>query len=76
MNAVVGPVEDLSPIWPEPLVDNFADGTWPNLNAEDAIVEREFLQGGRILMRVVTWNLCANPPPNVDALQSLLPKNR
>jgi len=72
-----GSVEEISPVWPAPVVENFADGTWPNLDAEDDIVEKEFLEGGQILMRVVTWNLCANPPPSVDALsQSLLPKNR
>ena len=62
--------------WPRPFVEDF-DDDWPNLNQDDALVERELLQSSQLLLRVVTWNLCARPPPAGDVIaQNLIPPNR
>mmetsp|Transcript_36819 Transcript_36819/g.63556 ORF Transcript_36819/g.63556 Transcript_36819/m.63556 type:complete len:641 (-) Transcript_36819:7-1929(-) len=65
--------------WPEVLTENFGDGSWPDLSSEasDESVEAWVQQNGKVLIRTVTWNLCAEPPPIVgDIQQNLLPKDR
>ena len=62
-------------VWPEPVQDNtFA---LPNLDTTGPEVEEWVRANKKLSMRTVTWNLCARPPPKVDATQvTLLPKNR
>lgn len=65
-------------IWPEPLADSF-DSQWPQLASstpkEDVL--SWVTTNGKILVRTVTWNLCANPPPaSSDIASSLLPRDR
>ncbi len=66
-------------VWPDVLTENFADGSWPDLSSEasDESVEAWVQQNGKVLIRTVTWNLCAEPPPVVgDIQQNLLPIDR
>lgn len=62
--------------WPEPFVEDFGDD-WPDLEQDDSKVENWAFENKRILLRVVTWNLCANAPPDVEQLRNIvLPVNR
>lgn len=66
-------------LWPEVLTEKFDDGSWPDLSSEasDESVEAWVQQNGKILIRTVTWNLCAEPPPGVGDIQkNLLPRDR
>jgi len=65
-------------VWPDPLIENFADDSWPILDTDDnATVERWVLEKNRILLRTITWNLCAKPPPSVSEVStSLIGRNR
>lgn len=61
--------------WPEPLVEDFNDPDWPSLNSSDDEIRRWVLENKKLMMRVVTWNLCAKPPPQQSKLaEKLLPK--
>lgn len=65
--------------WPEVITENFADSSWPDLSPDtpDESVEAWVNQHKRVLVRTVTWNLCAEPPPAVGEIQQkLLPKDR
>jgi hypothetical protein len=65
-------------VWPEPLVESF-DGTWPSLSSETSVadVEKWVVENKRVLIRTVTWNLCAKPPPSSSGIcVNLLPKDR
>jgi hypothetical protein len=64
--------------WPEPFVEDFSSGDdWPNLEQDDSKVENWAFENKRILLRVVTWNLCARDPPKVEELTNkILPVNR
>ena len=65
--------------WPEVIVEDFADNSWPDLSpsVSDEAVESWVQQNKRVLVRTVTWNLCAEPPPAVgDIQQNLLPKDK
>jgi hypothetical protein len=68
---------DESSTWPEPLEDAF-DETWPAMGGGDyAGVERWVREHKTVLMRTITWNLCAKEPPPVEsATVKLLPRNR
>ncbi len=62
--------------WPEPLLENFEE-EWPNFQAEDSEIETSAINSKKIMMRVVTWNLCARPPPPSSQLTRLvMPKNK
>lgn len=61
----------------EPIVENFEN--WPKLDASvsDDVVEKWILDNKRVLMRTITWNLAANPPPAIGYVTvNLLPKDR
>eukprot|EP01033_Poteriospumella_lacustris_P000215 gene215-gene20 len=61
--------------WPEPVVEDFNDPDWPSLSGSDEEVRRWVLENKKLMMRVVTWNLCAKPPPHQSKLaEKLLPK--
>lgn len=66
------------PVWPEPLLEDFNDADWPELaTASNEDVENWAMKNKRLLMRVVTWNLCAQPPPPHEVVTAnLLPPNR
>jgi ribosomal protein S18 len=59
-------------IWPDPLVENFNDSDWPNLDLQDAEVLKWVTEHKRVLLRTITWNLCAKPPPPKEELCSNL----
>jgi hypothetical protein len=64
-------------VWPEPFVEDFGGDDWPDLELDDNKVENWAFENKRILLRVVTWNLCAKSPPSVDQLtRKILPLNR
>lgn len=65
--------------WPEVIVEDFTDKSWPDLSpgASDEAVENWVHENKKVLVRTVTWNLCAEPPPAVgDIQQNLLPKDK
>jgi hypothetical protein len=63
--------------WPEPFVEDFGGDDWPNLEQDDSKVENWAFENKRILLRVVTWNLCAKAPPKIEELTNkILPVNR
>ncbi len=60
--------------WPEPFVEDFDDPDWPQFD-NDAQVRRWVLTHRKVLLRTVTWNLCARtPPPKEAVLTNLLQK--
>lgn len=64
-------------IWPEPLIENFNDKDWPQLHLDDESIEKWVIDNKKVLIRVVTWNLCANPPPSSNDISNyMLPKNK
>jgi hypothetical protein len=77
MAAVATATTEIAPkaVWPEPLVDSF-DVQWPNLTVDEEV--RKWVHTNKIvLVRTVTWNLCANPPPATgDVTKTLLPRDR
>lgn len=69
-------IESEAPLWPNPLVETF-DSNWPDLSVTDIEAENWLLANKKLLIRTVTWNLCAKAPPAVDQVtQLLLPRNR
>jgi hypothetical protein len=66
-------------VWPEPLVETF-DSTWPSLSLSEtsvADVEKWVVDNRKVLIRTVTWNLCAKPPPATSGISlNLLPRDR
>jgi hypothetical protein len=61
--------------WPRPLVEDFNDKDWPNLDDTDDNILNWAMKHKRLLVRTITWNLCAKPPPPKAQLQkSLLTK--
>jgi hypothetical protein len=74
-------------VWPVPITEVFTDiHQWPNLEPASEAPESAngsicglpwVLHHQEILLRVITWNLCAAPPPSEDmTMQTLIPKNR
>jgi hypothetical protein len=67
-------------IWPAVVTENFGDtGSWPALSSEvtDESVEAWVRENKKVIVRTVTWNLCAQPPPSVGDIQlNLLPKDK
>ena len=75
-------------IWPEPLTDNFNDTEWPNLEmdheADVAVqdvriheIQKWVHEKKKVHIRVITWNLCARPPPAIeDTKKNLFPPNK
>eukprot|EP00981_Chlorochromonas_danica_P006465 scaffold1401_cov180-Ochromonas_danica.AAC.15 len=65
-------------VWPKPLLEDFTDKDWPDLHtSSDEDVVKWVMTNKRLLIRTVTWNLCAKSPPNKENLtQSLLPPHR
>lgn len=68
----------LKAVWPDALVEDFNDVDWPKLDdADDECVERWVLQHGKVMIRVLTWNLGAYPPPHEpDTIEAMFPKNK
>jgi hypothetical protein len=71
-----------APQWPTSTHDDFdeledGDG-WPQLSSPDDLAQRNWvLKNKKILLRTITWNMCANKPPPVEQVQkTLLPLNR
>ena len=66
--------------WPEPYIEDFNSGDWPLLDESicDEDIEKWVIRKKRILLRTVTWNHAANPPPqNIDEVtKGLLPRNK
>lgn len=61
--------------WPTPIVENFDDPDWPSFDHSDNDILKWVMINKRILIRTVTWNMCAKPPPQKDQLlESLLIK--
>ena len=82
-NAVPSDTGDVGPqalVWPAVVTEDFGDtGSWPNLSSEvsDESVEAWVRENKKVIVRTVTWNLCAQPPPSVGDIQlNLLPKDR
>lgn len=72
-----GPVAEPAPVWPDPIVEDFHDPEWPDLTVSKEEVERWVLTHKKMLIRTVTWNLCAKPPPAKEAMTTtLLPSNK
>jgi hypothetical protein len=71
-----------SPEWPAATHDHFNEledlGSWPELHSSDDHGQRSWvIKNKKILLRTITWNMCANRPPPVQHVQrSLLPLNR
>eukprot|EP01031_Cornospumella_fuschlensis_P027507 gene27507-33224_t len=64
-------------IWPEPFVEDFNDPNWPNLGLGNDEIEKWVLENKQVMVRTVTWNLCAKPPPNKDAIvNTTIPLNK
>ena len=75
-------------IWPEPLTDDFNNTEWPNLDidheAEVPIqdvriheIQKWVHEKKKVHIRIVTWNLCARPPPDIeDTKKNLFPPNK
>lgn len=68
--------------WPDSLIDDFDDPDWPALGPPSSSsgkedVHTDLYQTETILIRVVTWNLCAKKPPSVEkARVKLFPLNK
>jgi len=67
--------------WPEPFRDNFDETLKrPNLDFIDKnveTIESWILENKKVLIRLITWNLCARNPPAVDEItKTLIPKNK
>lgn len=70
------PVE-APPVWPEPFVEDFNDPDWPSFDVSNDEIEKWVLENKRVMVRTVTWNLCAKPPPNKDAItNTTIPNNK
>lgn len=66
---------ELPPIghkWPTPLTEDFNDPDWPNLEDSDENILDWVMKTKKLLVRTVTWNLCAKPPPPKEQLQNSL----
>jgi len=64
--------------WPVPLDDHAlrASGEWPVLSHCGPEVEQWVRDNKRLMIRAVTWNLCAQKPPPIEqATKFLLPLN-
>lgn len=59
-------------VWPSPFVEDFNDPDWPNLEADESEVLKWVTANKRLMMRTVTWNLCAKPPPAKEAFATTL----
>ena len=70
--------QHVSFIWPEPFEENNENNElWPNLSADLEEVEKWVLENKRILMRCITWNLCAKDPPHTSEMKrKLIPQNK
>ena len=67
--------------WPEPFRDNFDETLKrPNLDFIDKnveTIESWILENKKVLIRLITWNLCARNPPAIDEItKTLIPKNK
>lgn len=67
--------------WPQPFRDNFDDNSKrPNLDFDDKnveTIESWLLENKKVLIRLITWNLCAKNPPVIDDItKTLIPKNK
>lgn len=61
-----------SAVWPSPLVEDYNDAEWPNLDETDDKILEWTMKNKKLLVRTVTWNLCAKPPPPKAELQKTL----
>jgi hypothetical protein len=68
--------------WPQPVLENFEvinqeSGKWPSLENSDPSSLDWVLTKKKVLIRAITWNMCARRPPSLSHLQTqLLPLNR
>ena len=67
-------------VWPEAMDDKELindNSKWPDLTESEENVEKWVVENKILLIRAVTWNLCARAPPEVEATNvTLLPKNK
>lgn len=59
-------------VWPSPIVEDFNDADWPNLQDSDEHILEWVMKNKRLLVRTVTWNLCAKPPPPKEETKKTL----
>lgn len=59
-------VEERSAIWPAAFTEDLSDTSWPQFDQDDDSIRSWTLKEKKLLLRVITWNLCAKPPPPVD----------
>lgn len=63
--------------WPEPLIADFASPELMPPLSSNLTKNLEWIgQHKQILIRTLTWNLCALPPPPTDFLTTILPLNK
>jgi hypothetical protein len=64
-------------VWPEPFLDDFNDPEWPNFDKNNDEIVKWVLENKKLLMRAVTWNLCAKQPPFKEHItEKLLPVDK
>ena len=67
-------------VWPEPLNEKFDDqsSNWPEISAINPNRCLEWININRkLLIKTITWNLQAEPPPSIiEAQQKLFPLNK
>lgn len=61
--------------WPVPLVEDFNDSIWSN-SVPVSLEDTNPTTINNILLRVVTWNLCAKNPPPIEEVRKLLFPNQ
>lgn len=65
-------VGDRPVVWPAAFVEDFSDSTWPQFDQDDESIRSWTMKEKKLLLRVITWNLCAKPPPSVDIFRQEL----
>jgi hypothetical protein len=58
--------------WPEPLIEDFTDPDWPSFDGDDQSIREWVLKNKKVVMRTITWNLCAKPPPDKSVITRTL----
>lgn len=63
--------------WPSPLIEDFSRPIMSPPLLQEGFKNIEWVkQFSSLLIRVVTWNLCANSPPSTEFFTGILPRNR
>jgi len=60
--------ETTKSLWPSPLIENFNDPDWPKFTGSDEEISTWVMSNKRLLLRTITWNMCAKPPPPKEKL--------